>query len=302
MTTLAAKTTSAMSQAPWCRSSITPPTMVLSVSRPEGAGLQHRQQVGRQVAHQADQQPGRAPAAGCSGCATASGSRSAGRRGSAGATLPQVRQPASPALAGGQAARLRSSVCHIDHSSRAGALVDHEHDEPRHRPEGRPEVDGRHAADLHQRHDDADQEDLGHRPGAQVGGDAEGGGRAARAAAAEAQRHQRIGERAGADQRDDDDEERRRRRERDDEADGEGERRVEQRGVAVQADDRRELRGTGRSAPRSSGSGCRRPRRACGRWRRAGWSSARSGSAGSAAGRPRAPAPPGAEGRRSGRR
>ena len=35
ISTLAAKMTSAMSQAPWCISSIAPPTMVLSVSRPK---------------------------------------------------------------------------------------------------------------------------------------------------------------------------------------------------------------------------------------------------------------------------
>ena len=225
--------------------------MVLSVSRPKGAGPEHRQQVRRQVAHEADEQPGEHPLdAGRDAAVQRGAAARAGRR-ARGATLPQVRQPARPAA---RAVRMRGAFERLPYRPfvEAGRLVDHEEHEARHRPEGGAEVDARHAADLHQRDHDADQEDLGHRPGPEVGGDAEGALGAARRRAAEAERQERVGERGGADQRDDDDQERRGGRERHHEAAGEGERGVEQRGLAVQAR-RSRARGRGRRSPPASG-------------------------------------------------
>ena len=155
-----------------------------------------------------------------------------------GATLPQVRQPARPAS---RAVRTRAGVRRgsaISTIRRGWSPRRRREDEAGHRPEGRAEVDGRHAADLHQRDDDADEEDLGHRPGPEVGGEAEGALGAAGGRAAEAERQERVAEGGGADERQDDDEQRGGGRERDDEAAGEGQGGVEQRGLAVEAGDR----------------------------------------------------------------
>ena len=84
----------------------------------EGAGLEHRQEVGRDVAHEADEEEGedalqaRRDAAVQRRAAARAGRRAEGRDPAAGAAAGKA------GVAGGQDGRARSRVCHISHSSR----------------------------------------------------------------------------------------------------------------------------------------------------------------------------------------